>query len=287
MKKHILIGTFIMMFGACTTLPDVSKLEPPPARYPELQSQMPINSPDVNAPAWVLKGGGAFTDDEKDRSFYGVGSATGVKNYSLARIVADDRARNDLAKMIAFDTRSLSKDYLSHTTAGDFSSTSEEQHAETAIKTLTASTVSGIVISNHWEHPYRNEIFSLAKLDLEWFKRNVDQYKELSKDIREAIKESADKLHRELEEELLKKRKKHFEEMASSKEKLLEEQRLTMKKEKELLGREKKQFKEEQEFVEKQTELLSRKDTHIERPHSRNPAVTNFGSEETAFLRDR
>ncbi len=166
MKKHLVSSVFVLILSACTTIPDTAKLEPPPARHPELQSQIPINSPDVKAPVWVLKGGGAFTGDEEDRSFYGVGSATGIKNYSLGRIVSDDRARNDLAKMIAFDTRSLNKDYLAHTTAGDFTATSEEQHSETAIKTLTASTVSGIVIVDHWEHPYRNEIFSLAKLDL-------------------------------------------------------------------------------------------------------------------------
>ena len=269
MKKHILISVLTMVLGACTTIPDVAKLEPPPARLPDLQSQTPINSPEIKAPAWVLKGGGAFTGDEEDRSFYGVGSATGIKYYSL-------------------DTRSLNKDYLSHTTAGDFTATSEEQHSETAIKTLTASTVSGIVIVDHWEHPYRNELFSLAKLDLEWFKRNVDQYKELSKDIREAIKESADKLHRELEEELLNKRKEHFEEMTSSKEKLFEEQRLTMEKEKELLTREKDQLKEEKEFVEKQTEFLGQIENHMVRPSSRNPSTEGlFKNEETAFLRKR
>ena len=53
---------------------------------------------DANAPSWVIKGGGAF-EDSNEKAFYGVGSAAGIKNYSLQRTAADDRARNDLAKV--------------------------------------------------------------------------------------------------------------------------------------------------------------------------------------------
>jgi hypothetical protein len=48
-------------------------------------------------------------------------------------------------------------------------------------------------------------MFSLARLDLKSFKKNLDEHKELSSEVREAIKERADKLHEELEQEVLKK----------------------------------------------------------------------------------
>lgn len=159
---------------------------------------------DANAPDWVIKGGGAF-EDSNGRAFYGVGSAGGIKNHSLQRMAADDRARADLAKVFEFYTKYLSKNYLASTTAGDFEASSEEQHVEAAIKTVTSATLNGVSIINHWEHPYRNELYSLARLDLEKFKQNLDSYKQLSKEIRDAVKERAEKLHEELELEVLKK----------------------------------------------------------------------------------
>ena len=151
-----------------------------------------------------MKGSGAF-EDSNGKAFYGIASASGIKNYSLQRTAADDRARNDLAKVFEFYTKSLTKDYMAHTTAGDFSVSSEEQNVEVAIKTVTSATLTGVLIIDHWEHPGRNELFSLARLDLESFKANIEKHKELSKEVREAIKERADKLHEELEQEVLKK----------------------------------------------------------------------------------
>jgi len=159
---------------------------------------------DYESPDWVLKAAGAF-DDSNGKAFYGVGSASGIKNFSLQRTAADDRARNDLAKVFEVWTKSLTKDYMASTTAGDLSASSEEQNVEVAIKTVTSATLTGVLIIDHWEHPGRNELFSLARLDLVTFKNNLDEHKELSKQVREEIKKRADKLHEELEQEVLKK----------------------------------------------------------------------------------
>jgi hypothetical protein len=159
---------------------------------------------DYEAPEWVLKSSGAF-EDSNGKAFYGVGSASGIKNFSLQRTAADDRARNDLAKVFEVYTKSLTKDYMASTTAGDFSASSEEQNVEVAIKTVTSATLTGVLIIDHWEHPGRNELFSLARLDLVAFKNNLDKHKELSKHVREEIKKRADALHDELEQEVLKK----------------------------------------------------------------------------------
>lgn len=59
---------------------------------------------------------------------------------------------------------------MATTTAGDPDVTSEEQHVEQAIKTVTAMTLSGVEIVNHWQHPATGELYSLSKLDLDAFK---------------------------------------------------------------------------------------------------------------------
>ncbi|MBT7680074.1 MAG: hypothetical protein HN668_00805, partial [Nitrospina sp.] len=167
----------LAMIGGCTSTPEPTR----------------TTLGDYEPPEWVMKDSGAF-DDSNGKAFYGVGSASGIKNYSLQRTAADDRARNNLAKVFEFYTKSLTKDYMASTTSGDFTATSEEQNVEVAIKTVTSATLTGVLIIDHWEHPGKDVLFSLARLDLVSFKQNLDQHKELAQEVREAIKERADKL---------------------------------------------------------------------------------------------
>jgi len=189
-KFSLFLGLMLSltMFSACSSTPEPTR----------------TTMSEYEPPEWVMKGAGAYKDSN-GKAFYGVGTASGIKNFSLQRTAADDRARNDLAKTFEFYTKSLTKDYMASTTSGDFSKTSEEQNVEVAIKTITSATLTGVLITDHWEHPGRNEMFSLARLDLKSFKKNLDEHKELSSEVREAIKERADKLHEELEQEVLKK----------------------------------------------------------------------------------
>ena len=187
--KHLLLVGLLVLFGACTTIPQIP--EPPKA----LAEYKPS--------AWVLVGGGAFTDD-KGKAFYGVGSATGIKNFSLQRQVADDRARADLAKVFDYYVETLTKDYQAHTTAGSFDTSTEEQNSEAAVKVVVSQTLRGVMIVDHFEVIERKELISLARLDYDAFKRNVvqaEEFKRLPPQVREDIKERADALHKEMEVE--------------------------------------------------------------------------------------
>tara|TARA_Y100001936_G_C16092197_1_gene687417 strand:+ start:7521 stop:8126 length:606 start_codon:yes stop_codon:yes gene_type:complete len=190
MKNYIMILFLMLSINACTgvqTIPDAPKAL---AEY--------------KAPDWVLKGSGAYSDD-KGKAFFGVGSATGIKNYSLQRTVADDRARADLAKVFQYYLASLTKDYQAHTTAGSFKNSSEDQNAEVALKVVVSQTMRGVTIIDHFEIPERREFLSLARLDYEAFKKNVEaneNFKQLPEKVREDIKSRAEKLHNEMEEEV-------------------------------------------------------------------------------------
>ena len=188
MKHLILILSLLVMGTACSSIPVI------PDTTPKALSE-------YKPPTWVLKGGGAYTDSQ-GKSFYGVGSATGIKNYSLQRMVADDRARGDLAKVFDFYINSLTKDYQSHTTVGNFTTSNEEQNSENALKIVVAQTLRGVVIVDHFEIPQRREFLSLARLSFDTFKKNVvktEAFKSLPKQTREDIKARADKLHKEMQ----------------------------------------------------------------------------------------
>ena len=187
--KHLLLASLIFLLGACVSIPVVPEEPKPLSAY--------------NPPAWVLVGGGAFTD-EKGKAFYGVGSATGIKNFSLQRQVADDRARADQAKVFDYYVETLTKDYQAHTTAGSFATSTEEQNSEAAVKVVVSQTLRGVMIVDHFEVIERKELISLARLDYDAFKRNevqAEEFKRLPPQVREDIKERADALHKEMEVE--------------------------------------------------------------------------------------
>lgn len=151
----------------------------------------------TDAPNWVIKGSGAFKD-KSDRIFYGVGSASGIKNYSLLRTTSENRARNEVAKVFDIYISSLLRDYATSTTAGNFDLSNEEQHVEQAIKSVVSVTLSGVEIIDHYEIPEKNLLFSLAKLNLDKFGENLESMKELNSTVRDFVRENARKLHEKL-----------------------------------------------------------------------------------------
>lgn len=156
-------------------------------------------------PSWVQRGGGAFLDKDQ-QSFYGVGAVVGIENKPLARSAADNRARAEISKIFETYSASLMRDYAASTTAGRFDAVSEEQHIEQSIKTFSATTLSGVMIVDHWVSPSDHTYYSLARLDLVRFKDNIDKAKELNDAVRDFVKQNAEKAFEKLNEEEAKRR---------------------------------------------------------------------------------
>ena len=153
----------------------------------------------ANGPDWVNRGSGAF-GGEKGRVFYGVGIASGIRNAAMRRSTSDSRARSEISKTLDTYVSVLNKDYMASTTAGDMSASSEEQHVEQALKTYSNMELSGVSIIDHWIDNDGTE-YSLAQLDMESFKNNMDKMKELNAKVRDAVRANADKAFDELSAE--------------------------------------------------------------------------------------
>jgi len=153
-----------------------------------------------SGPAWVNKGSGAFSDGGT-KAFYGVGAVTGVQNKPLAVTAADNRARAEITKIFETYSASLMRDYARSTTAGDMQKTSEEQDIQQATKTFSAATLSGVVIVDHWQDPGDGTFYSLARLDLDKMKENIDKAKELNAAVRDYVRNNSEKAFSNLETE--------------------------------------------------------------------------------------
>ena len=151
-------------------------------------------------PDWVARGSGAFKE-EAGKILYGVGSVWGVKNPSLVRTTADNRARAEIAKVFKFYTASLMKDYQTSAMAGDADTTTEEQHIEETIKTFVKGELPGVMIVDHWQDPENTEYFSLARMDFQVFETYLKNLQQLSAETLERVLEHSEKAFRDLENE--------------------------------------------------------------------------------------
>lgn len=163
------------------------------------EGQITPGGPVVEYPEWVNKGSGAFGGEKK--ILYGVGSASGIRNHSLARTTADNRARAEISKIFETYSASLMKDYQASITAGDFSASDEQQLVEQAIKTFSATTLNGVEIVDHWIHPVDGTIYSLARLDMDGFADTLSKQKELNEKVKEKVRRAAEKAFGDLEAE--------------------------------------------------------------------------------------
>ncbi|MCC7385263.1 MAG: LPP20 family lipoprotein [Deltaproteobacteria bacterium] len=163
------------------------------------EGQLTPGGPVVEYPEWVNKGSGAFGGEKK--ILYGVGSASGIRNHSLARTTADNRARAEISKIFEVYSASLMKDFQESVTAGDFSASDESQLVSQAIKTFSANTLNGVEVVDHWIHPVDGTIYALARLDMDGFGDMLSQQKELNAKVREKVKRAAEKAFADLEAE--------------------------------------------------------------------------------------
>ena len=158
-------------------------------------------TPDLNAPEWINKG----CKDVKE--LCGIGIASTFGDYALGRREAEGFARVDLKANIETYVGYLMKTYKERITSGNPNEIGLMGKTEEAMKTVVGGTITGSRIVDHWEHPTKNTIFALAKINLESFKRNVEQMRELSETFKEYVRKNAEKLHKELNKELEKRGK--------------------------------------------------------------------------------
>ncbi len=155
---------------------------------------------DYQPPDWVNKGGGAFKD-AKEKVFYGVGLADGMNNLSLQRTTADNRALANIANQIKTVVKGFTKDFERF--AKKNASTTEEEIVEKGLKLVLNQTVEGARIIDHWEHPGKNVLYALARVELSKLQKQINTIdrKVLSDEAKEAINKKADKLFDEMGKE--------------------------------------------------------------------------------------
>ena len=115
-------------------------------------------------------------------------------------------ARTILVRQQLLPRAKLNKDYMESATTGDMSASSETQYIERALKSVSDMTLNGSEIIDHWQNPNNGEMYGLARVDFESFRQNLAKYNELSREVRNAIKQQAEQSFDDLDKELEKRK---------------------------------------------------------------------------------
>jgi len=153
----------------------------------------------VGAPEWVLMGCAAFAGEKGP--ICGVGSFTGTRNISLARDGAIARARTDLARNLEVKVKALYKDYQATTTGGESfgKAAADEQNVSNTAKQIVNTTLSGTTLAKTWMSGV-GTLRVLVKLDVQNFKDQINQMKQLDEGVRQGVVQRADKAFKELDD---------------------------------------------------------------------------------------
>ena len=123
------------------------------------QTNIESNLDISGAPDWVNIGT-QTVDDDSGRLLHGVGMSNGIADQSLQKSVADNRARAEVARILAISVDAMQADYTAAAN-GEISANVERE-----IKAKTKLALNGVKIIGRWKNPDNGDIYAFAELDL-------------------------------------------------------------------------------------------------------------------------
>lgn len=142
-------------------------------------------------PGWVNEGSSILTS-KQGRRFYGVGSAPMLGDFSLQTATADNRARNEINRILASYVEIVSRDFIASGDAADAGFNA--QNVAQQMDQLANMDLTGIQVVGHWQDKQSNVIYSIAEIDMQQVRETIKSAESLHPGLREFIKEKGDRI---------------------------------------------------------------------------------------------
>ncbi len=199
-KIAIALTAAIFAVFAISACAGGGRAQPPPEKQPL------FNPNQTSAPSWVYGGGGPSTAGG-GKVFSAVGAAPKMRDISMQRDRACNRARAGILKIFNTYIAYMMKDYSRSTTAGDMSKESYEADVLSVQKTISIGDVTGAQLSDTWRDPADGTIYVMMVLDLQAVQGILSGKKELDQKLRDYVRANAAKTFDDLEKEEAKRAK--------------------------------------------------------------------------------
>ncbi len=153
------------------------------------------HSPIVTTPSWYRLESGLYNASE-GKVFYGIGQADGVRNPTLLRATADNRARKELAGVLEGYVAELSRSQRLASEPAWMALSLDERRQ--ILGMLVHKSLQRAVVSEHWSDTQHPRLLSLCRLDIATFRQVLSGVSFLDKKTRAAIGAEAETVHARL-----------------------------------------------------------------------------------------
>jgi len=140
-------------------------------------------------PKWVTEGS-ATLKTRSGRLFHGVGVAGEKGSLSQQTIMADNRARAELARIVSAYFEISARNYIASGKADESQFT--QRAVSRIIKDFTNLNVSDVQIADHWRDSESELVYSVAELNMQHIKESLSGMERMHKGFRHYLQAEAD-----------------------------------------------------------------------------------------------
>ncbi len=142
-------------------------------------------------PLWVNEGSNILTS-KQGRRFHGVGSAPPLGDFSLQTATADNRARAEIARILASYIEIVSRDFIA---SGDAAAAGfTEQTVARQMEHLSSIDLTGIEVVGHWQDKGSNVIYAIAEVNMQQVRNVITKTSGLNAGLRDFIQREGDSI---------------------------------------------------------------------------------------------
>ena len=148
----------------------------------------------VIAPEWTTLTSGVYKESKGKAVFYGLGKVEKREWISDRKMLSEDRARNELAKVFDSYIKRLAKEV----TGSKLSNSVTDVHRDrlgSSLDERTATILMEAEITQYWSNKNNGKVYSMAQLDLNRLTDKLDSIKSISPEDRSFLKESIVRTH--------------------------------------------------------------------------------------------
>ena len=187
MKYKLLGLTMAVFMTACSSTTAV--------KFPSLTKMIPLQPeelPTVNkvvAPEWTAIKSGVYHDVSGRAVFYGMGSVSKDEQNMDVKILSEDLARDELAKVFTSYMERLVEKISISRSDNPLTDVNNDQ-LRNSIEEGTVTILMEATITNHWLNPDNGKAYSMAELDLSRLTDKLESFNSISIEDRSFLKES-------------------------------------------------------------------------------------------------
>ena len=184
--KHKILGFFLTIsIVACSSTS--KNIFPNKIQEPSAETK-------ILAPEWTALTSGVYKNSSGKAVFYGLGSANKEEMILDRKNLSEDRARDELTKVLTSYLEQLAKE-VSESNLNNSTTDLNRDRLGSSLDKGTATIMMEAEITNYWSNPDNGKVYSMAKLDLSRLTDKLDSFESISVEERSFLMESIFRTH--------------------------------------------------------------------------------------------